>query len=475
VAADERLKRVPIFAGLDEDDLERICRGVEDVHLAAGQVLFREGDAGDRAYVIVSGGLEILKETSPRQVTLARRGVDQVIGEMALLQEQPRNATARADADTDLLAIPKRALDELLATSPGASRAIFQTLLEREQENHDRLRHIERMAQIGTLSTGIAHELNNPATAVRRGADRLTEAIDALLNVATTPIPDAEARRRAVALAHELAADPPTPLGALDRSDAEDELQTWLAARGLPADEERVGALVDAGAGPERLAALLGSSAADVATDVLELLVATLRLTTLAAALGDAAGRIATLVGGMRSHSHLDQAPVQEVDVTRGIEDTLAMLAHVVKYVRVVREYEPDLPRITAFASELNQVWTNLIDNACYALQEGGVEDPTLTLRAQRDGDDVVVEVEDNGPGMPPEVASRIFDAFYTTKPVGEGTGLGLQISHRIVVLEHRGELDVATEPGRTTFTVVLPIRQPEPAAAQQPASSPTG
>ncbi|MBW3662415.1 MAG: cyclic nucleotide-binding domain-containing protein [Actinobacteria bacterium] len=475
MAADERLKRVPIFAGLDDDDLERICRGVEDVHLGPGEVLFREGEAGDRAYVIVSGGLEILKETGPRQVILARRGVNDVIGEMALLEERSRSATARAESATDLLAIPKRALDELLASSPGASRAIFETLLQRERENHDRLRHIERMAQIGTLTAGVAHELNNPAAAVRRGADRLAEAMEALLAVATEPVPDAAARRRAVALARELAADPSTPPSALDRSDAEDALADWLDARGLPSDGDRVGALIDAGAGPDRLHTLLDAAEPDAAADALEFLVVTLRLTTLALALADAAGRISTLVGGLRSHSHLDQAPVQEVDVTRGIEDTLAMLAHEVKHVRVVREYEPDLPSITAFASELNQVWTNLIDNACYAMREAGVEDPTLTLRVHRQGEDVVVEVRDNGPGMSPEVASRIFDAFYTTKPVGEGTGLGLQISHRIVVLEHRGELDVSSEPGRTTFRVVLPIGRAEPAATPQPPTSPVG
>jgi signal transduction histidine kinase len=170
-------------------------------------------------------------------------------------------------------------------------------------------------------------------------------------------------------------------------------------------------------------------------------------------------GRLSEIVGALRSFTYLDRGSLQEVDVVRGLEDTLVLLSRATAGVRVVRELAPDLPVITAIGAELNQVWTNLVQNACHAL--AGTPDPTLTLRAFEDDGGVVVEVEDDGPGIPPELQERVFDAFVTTKAPGEGTGLGLQVSYRIVVLEHGGELTVRSEPGRTTFRVFLPPYPP--------------
>ncbi|MPZ72507.1 MAG: cyclic nucleotide-binding domain-containing protein, partial [Nitriliruptorales bacterium] len=180
MTVDPRLRRVRLFAELSDDDLVRICKGVEDRTLLPGEVLFSEGEPGDTAYVITAGEIEILKATGRRETLLAIRGSGDVIGELALLQSQPRSATARARTTAKLLTIPKTVLDEVLATSPEALRSLLRILMERLQETHDRLRQSERMAQLGTLTAGVAHELNNPAAAARGAAERLGNALDAL-------------------------------------------------------------------------------------------------------------------------------------------------------------------------------------------------------------------------------------------------------------------------------------------------------
>lgn len=450
----QRLRQVPLFDGMSDEDLQRICREVEEVHLDPGDMLFSEGDMGDCAYFITDGDVEILKATARRDTLLAVRHAGDVIGEMALLQEEPRNATARARTAVDVLSIPKAALDEVLDTSPVASRALFGTFLARLRATHDQLRQGERMTQLGTLTAGVAHELNNPAAAVGRAADRLGRELGDLVDLArigTTPA-------RAAAL--ELV-DPrrQAPTNALARSDAEDAIEAWLDEHAVPEPWTLAAGLVDAGLEPADLDGLEAAATGEVLADALRVLTALTSLQHLAGEIGAGASRISSIVRALKSYSYLDQSPVQDVDVHRGLEDTLMLLANRTRDVTVVREFADDLPTITALGTELNQVWTNLVDNALDALE--GVEDPTLTLRTRRDGDSVVVEVEDNGSGIAEQIQDRIFDAFFTTKPPGHGTGLGLQISYRIVVLEHRGDLVVESRPGRTVFRAVLPVRQP--------------
>jgi signal transduction histidine kinase len=458
----ERFRQVPLFADLADDDLARICAEAQDVRLAPGDVLFREGDPGDRAFVVTAGQVEVLRDTDRREVLLAVRGEGEVIGEMALLQEEPRSATVRARTATDLISIPKAALDDLLQTSPSASRSVFQTLLRRMREDHDLMRHQERMVQLGTLTAGVAHELNNPAAAVARAAEHLGGELDRFTGWL--------AGRGGPAAALELLRDRPRAARSpVEVSDEEAAVEDWLAARGIGDAWTVAPALVDAGLGVAELGRLeqgrpeQGRPGEDADLgDTVRFLAAAAAIRRSAAEIAEGATRLSEIVRVLRSYSYLDRAPVQKVDVIRGIEDTLVLLSHATKNVRIVREYDPDLPDITASGGELNQVWTNLIHNACDAL--AAVEDPTLTVRALRDGDDVVVEVEDNGPGIPAEAQRRVFDAFYTTKPPGKGTGLGLQISYRIVVLEHRGDLTLRSQLGRTTFRAVIPIQAPAPA-----------
>lgn len=450
----DRLRTVPLFAEMTVTDLDRICDSVSEISLRQGEALFAEGDSGDHAYVIVDGELEVIKATDRRETLLAVRGSGEVIGEMALLQEAPRMASVRARSHAELLCIPKRALDELLDTSTSAARAMFSTLLDRWEETNERLRHNERMAQLGTLTAGVAHELNNPAAAVKRAADQLGEAlVEYETLVATAP--------QELAKIREISEDPlpgraPT-LDPLERSDLEGSIEHWLEIRDVPDGWRLAPGLVDAGYDLDRLERLESRADSEVASAI-ELAVAASTVEGLVNAIGSGASRLSTIVGALKSYTYLDQAPVQDVDVVQGIEDTLLLLTHKLDGVAVRREFADELPNITAFGSELNQVWTNLIDNAAYAASES--DEPVVIIRVDRDQDELVVEIEDNGSGIPDGAKRQIFDAFYTTKPPGQGTGLGLQITHRIVVLDHRGALDVESEPGRTVFRVRLPITQ---------------
>lgn len=447
----ERFRQVQLFAELSDDDLARICADASDVSLAPGDVLFREGDPGDRAFLVSSGEVEILRTTDLREVLIAVRTTDDVIGEMALLDEQPRSATARARSATELVSIPKATLEDLLATSPSAARSILAPLSRRVRETNDRLRHQEHMVMLGVMTAGVAHELNNPAAAAQRAAEQLSVQVADLASLTAGGTGGEVAD-----LLTELGKRERTASDALATSDLEAAVERWLVDHDVENGWQLAPTLAEVGVELPDLDRLLASD--DLPAAVL-LLTHAAAVRQSAAEVAEATHRLSEIVRVMRSHSYLDRAPVQEVDVLEGIEDTLMLLGHATREVRIVREYDADLPHITALGSELNQVWMNLVQNACDALAR--VPDPTLTLRARSAGDSVVVEVEDNGPGIPPGLQESVFDAFFTTKPPGQGTGLGLQVSHRTVVVEHGGDLTLTSVPGQTTFRVTLPLRPP--------------
>ena len=456
------LRSVPLFADLLESDLDALVEGIESVTLDKGELLFAEGDVGDRAYVITGGEVEIFKTTGGKEVLLAVRAEGTLIGEMALLDAAPRTASVRARSPVTMLAIGKERLDRLLESSATASRSLFRLMLVRWRENEARLRQSERMAQLGTLTAGLAHELNNPAAAVRRGADQLRQALvdyaAKLAALTATGIDPADDERLTKLLTGHR--EEGRQLDALGRSDLEEELEDHLDAMGVEEPWRLVPDLVDAGiTGTEvdEIRADLGDDAAGV---VLRAVAAVTGAFGLLHEVEEGASRLSAIVGALKSYSYLDQAPVQEIDVTAGIDDTLLILKFKLKDIEVHRDYATDLPIIAAFGSELNQVWTNLIDNAADALSDSDVAEPVITLRTSAEEGEVFVEVEDNGPGIPEDIQDRIFDAFFTTKPPGSGTGLGLDISYSIVVDKHRGDLTVDSEPGRTVFRVALPIER---------------
>lgn len=453
----DRLRTVPLFSALSDDDLERLCGDAEEITVAAGGSLFAEGEAGDMAFVISSGDVEIVKQSPGRDVLLAVRHAGDVIGEMALLEDAPRMATARARTDTTLIAIRKAQLDALLDTSNSAARAMFGVLLTRWRETEARLRQADKMAQLGTLTSGLAHELNNPAAAVARAADDLSEAIETYAAARQATVDRVPPQVGAI-LDRVRGGDPTgRVLGALDRSDAEAAVEAWLADHHIEDPWRLSGPLVASGIDPAELDALRLDD--DTLSAMVSLIVSATTIHDLTAQIDRGARRVFEIVRAMKSYSFLDRAPVQDVDIASGIDDTLLLLGSKLGDLRVVRDYA-DLPPVPAYGSELNQVWTNLIDNAIDAITAGGGS--TITVRTRLEPPSVVIEVEDDGPGIPPNVLPRIFEAFFTTKAPGKGTGQGLDISYGIVVHRHGGDLTVVeSRPGRTVFRVEIPLAGP--------------
>ena len=456
----DKLKNVPLFAHLPDKDLLELADAITVQVLAEGEMLFEEGDHGDIAYVIDTGEIEIIKNSADRQVLLNVLTPGDVVGEIALLDESPRMAGARAGSSTTLLALKKATFDDLLDNSSSFARSMFDTVVERMRSTEGLLRQSERMAQLGTLTAGVAHELNNPAAAVKRGAAQLVDFVESYAGaqrssagLALSPSQEAEL----VALLSEVgesALNPPE-IDPLDRSDLEYELQNWLEARNVD-DAWQIGPdLVSAGFTIEKLQALEQTFGSEAAAPVAILASKSAAVSGLLEEIGQASGQISNIVGSLKTYSYLDQAPVQSIDVSEGVDSSLLMLRGKLKQgITVHREYADDVPNIQAFGSELNQVWTNIIDNAADALEGYG----ELTVRIYNDDTDVIVEIEDNGPGIPEEIQHRIFDSFFTTKEPGKGTGLGLDITYNIIVHKHRGNITVLSEPGRTCFQISLPI-----------------
>ncbi len=459
----EHLRKVELFRDLPEGDLQLLCEGSSERDLAEGEVLFSQGDEGDAAYVITSGEIEIIAGGSDRDTLLALRKPGEVIGEMALLQDEPRMATARARNETTVLVVPKPALADLLEASPTAVRGLFDTVLERLRSTQAMMKQNERMVQLGTLTAGVAHELNNPAAAVARAAGELDPALSRLSGSLIRAARDLDP---ATLDAVQQLLDRPSAtssMSALERSDAEQALGDRLDEAGVDDPWSLAADLLEAGIGVGDLDTL-GSGDPSTVHVALDVLAASRRASGLVRSVSSGAERLSAIVGALKSYSFLDRAPVQEVDVTAGIEDTLLILGDKLRGIVVERNYEADLNRIEASGSELNQVWTNLIDNAADAIAQrrASEEDPAvgrIRISASSHGDGVAVEVTDNGPGIPDRIVDRIFDSFFTTKEPGRGTGLGLDISYRIVVVGHGGDLSVDSEPGRTTFRVELPAR----------------
>lgn len=458
----EILREIPLFAHLPDDDLDVLSRGVGSVVLSDGERLFREGDTGDVAFVIESGELEILKRSSDRDVLLAVRGPGEVVGEMALLEEADRMASARARGKVALISIDKAIIDELLATSTSAVDAMFKNILERVRSTESRLRQNERMAQLGTLTAGVAHELNNPAAAVQRAAGQLGEALASLESaeaiVSGTGLGDV-AEETFQEMMESARAKPSHAIDSLGLSDLEDTITSWLEVRGIAEPWGLAPDLVDAGLTTADLDEALRTFGDEVA-NVLAALASSRRVGSLLHEIEVGSARISSIVKALKSYSYLDQAPVQDVDVIDGLEDTILIMKSKLGDVRLVRIYQENLPKIQAYGSELNQVWTNLIDNAVDAVS--GTPDGEITLRVFVERDDLVVEIEDNGTGIPDAIQHRVFDSFFTTKPPGEGTGLGLDISYGIVAEKHGGDIELSSEPGRTVFRVTLPLDRKE-------------
>jgi signal transduction histidine kinase len=452
--ADE-LRSLSIFDGLTDDQLTDLIKGGTEVSIEPGVDLFHEGDRADFWWVLIEGAIDLIRHVGREDTVVARMDVPGrwAGGFRAWDEHGTYLATGRGASVGRVLRVPAEVLRDwsnglfpfgghLIAGLYRTARSIESTARQRES-----------LVTLGTLAAGIAHEINNPAAAATRAVVGLEMEFRSLLlserQLAQKDI-SPEEFAELDALRSELQ---PADLDPLARADREQELVTWLnrnrVARAWIIAPQLAAAGVDL-AWCARVATILEGSALESG---LEWVASTFSVATLLSEAKESTRRISELVAAVRSYTQMDRASMQRVDVTDGLNSTLVMLGHRLRGVTVVREYGTDVPMIEAYAGELNQVWTNLIDNAVDAMGESG----TLRVATRVEESEVVIEIADTGPGMPPDVAARAFEPFYTTKDVGKGTGLGLDIARRIIVERHRGQIMIDSRPGETVLRVKLP------------------
>ncbi|WP_432000131.1 ATP-binding protein [Streptomyces sioyaensis] len=473
-----RLHEIELFAEVTDDQLDWLSSVTEESHLRDGEILFRDGEPAAHFYVLLDGELVVTKVVEGREELLTRHStrpgpVDghdgkpsaahRFTGELPLLTDGSYLATATAAGDTTVLACPKQAFLEMLVRCPTVARVLLPVLAWRITSSELQARNRATVTALGTLAAGLAHELNNPAAAVARAAQDLGPLIDRLGETAQRWGSVANDRERSALreMIGEIVRTPPSAdTDPVALADLEDGVGDWAAERGAAQSAPLATALAERGLGQDWPAARMAGMRPDVVAAALDQLSGLLEARALTDQLQSAGPRISALVAATRDYANLDRAPRQEFSVTDGLEATLTMMRPRLAGVRIVRDYAPDIPPVTGYPTELNQVWTNLIDNALDAMDGKG----TLTLRTCFQGSCLTVEIGDTGEGIPAGALSRIFEPFYTTKDVGKGTGLGLHLSYRIVTQRHGGSITARSAPGDTWMVVRIPLEPIKPA-----------
>jgi signal transduction histidine kinase len=453
----EALRRFELFAGVPDEQLNWFARHASDQTFAAGEQLVHEGDEADSMTLIIEGQLRYQTSEPGSPVFIARTGTATGLLPFSRLTRYP--GSAFAITPLRVARIFRDDFPAMLQAIPLLGPRLVAVMSDRIRERTRILEQREKLIALGKLAAGLAHELNNPASAAQRAAEDLRRWI-LLLRDSNQALADAgfEASQFRCLLDFEretIENSGGQPLDSLERSDREEGLARWLAQHGVKRANDFAPLFVEAGIDEAQLAEIQACSAPEIAEHALSRIAAALAIDRLTTGIQASTGQISDLVRAVKGYSFLDQAPEQDLDIVCGIDDTLQMFGHRLRHgVVVSRDYQPDLPRISAHGSELNQVWTQLIDNALDSMGDSG----TLGIRVACEARMLLVEVTDTGKGIPPEVKDRIFDPFFTTKDVGAGRGLGLDIAFRIVQ-KHRGDIRFTSQPGETSFQVRLPIQ----------------
>jgi signal transduction histidine kinase len=464
----EQLRALPFLSSLPEEELRGLAAHGRRLEVPRGTLLIRQGDPGKGLYILIEGEMEVLRRGDGPEMMLGLHGPGALAGELSLLEGMPANASVRAARRCEVLAIPPEDFHGLLAASPRLCLALLRMALERLRSTEAGLIQREKLASLGTLAAGLAHQVNNPASAVRRGALQLSAALDAWERASARLGREMGGEEELTRIQDRRSRESPG-VGPVRSgfSSLEEErcLEGWMAELGIRDAPLLAAELAGSGwtlpgileAFPE-LAPPTPETSPPLGEALLRWLASRGEVDQILAMMAESARVISEVVEAVRSHARVEASPVHEVEMEASLRHALGLLgARLPPEVRVEWTLLETPVQVAARGSELSHVWVNLMENALEAMGPSG----TLGLRIGRAGDGVVVEVCDTGPGIPEAFRDRIFDPFFTTKPPGRGMGLGLHIARSIVVNQYRGRLEVASGPVGTTFRVCLPLLPP--------------
>jgi signal transduction histidine kinase len=463
----EDLLSLELFQVLPRERLDWICDRAQAIALTDGQMLVQEGEPPRGFFILTAGGLGLTRKSDGIEMPIGQHNAPAFLGEIPVLTDEPMQVSARALGDCRIYELSSDDFRTVLHECRDFERLVFRAIEKRLRGLESFIRNREKMAALGTLAAGLAHELNNPAAALVRALKSVTPALVELqrmnLVYGQRQVDEAHTQQWLKVRDDGYEVILNQRIGALTLRDREDELLAWLEDYGVENAWKLAEPLAEAGVQVETLETLM-KRWKDDPTELRDMGLRWLSLSfEVMSMIGSGlrgAERIAELVHSMKSYSHLDQGAQQIVDVHEGLEDTIRLFSYKLKHgIEIQRSYDRNLPKIMAYGSELNQVWTNLIDNAIDAMNETGVLELATTGHCDR----IQVKITDSGTGISPDMQSRIFEPFYTTKSVGKGSGLGLDVVRRIVENRHHGTISLESTSGKTCFTVCLPISSTPP------------
>ena len=455
-----RIRESEIFNDIPEEQLLWLVEKSEYIRLNTGDFLFKTGDRFDKMFVFLSGRILYRQKQDGNFRTLDEVHAGEVTGALPYSRAKNAIADALVQEELEALCLNSRFFREMILNHYELAEALVHIMTSRVREFTRNQQQSEKMAALGKLSAGLAHELNNPASAVVRSSaslKKLLNSIPAAFEQLLATRPEPEVFQKLQELTSSETSDNKSSLSLLEKSTLVDEQADWLESHGLSDPYEVAESFSGSGIDLQKLQKLEAEQKlnGEQLRAILNWLSKILDMGKLADEIQHSSKRISELVNAVKSYSHMDRSPEREnTDLRKGIEDTLTMLNFKIrkKKIKVKKDFPDEVPEVCVYAGELNQLWTNLIDNSIDALEEGG----ELSISISYTDEDIRVSIQDNGAGIPQDIREKIFDPFFTTKELGKGSGMGLEIAKNIVE-DHEGSISLDSEPGKTVFTISLP------------------